>query len=266
MCLKIGLFAMIIVMGANINLRTGSITNVNVAHLIAASLNKSGYDIYETDYILENGYKFECIQVRDMDDNELESKINNSLTKHFSILIDPWFGETKTVALEPVIHMQSERYLSVEYIFRFITADNTKYWRLCVTVDMKSGEVIGLDDLIDIDDEFVDLIKNGSILKLEAVGDLYTAEEVTERDNRTFNELDSIQIQNFFLPFTKEYLYGDYYRKNDNYDMVSMSTYLYSKRFYLEEQNICFTSYNNFNTITRIEINSLDNLLKVPKW
>ena len=73
---KIGLFAMIILLGAITNLGTGATTNVNVADSsIATNQSKSGYDIFQTDYTLENGYKFKCIQARNMEDKELENKI-----------------------------------------------------------------------------------------------------------------------------------------------------------------------------------------------
>lgn len=49
-----------------------------------------------------------------------------------------------------MIHLQSSRYLSVEYSFKYLKTyikDDNKYWHLCVTVDMQSGKVIFLDDL-----------------------------------------------------------------------------------------------------------------------
>ena len=121
-----------------------------------------------------------------MKDKDLEKKINESLNSCFYILSDTWFGEGKTNARKLLIHCQNDRYLSVEYIWEYITADYL-YWHLCVTVDVQSGELVCLDDLIDVNEDFVLLVKNGCILRISASEFLEeTAEEASKRANDFF--------------------------------------------------------------------------------
>lgn len=256
----VGLLTIVILLAANIDHAVEAIGEMNMVHSSTATYKNQSlscdYSICESSYTLENGYTFPCLKVYGMKDTELEDKINDSLTKYFFILTDPWFRDTRVSALTPIIHLQSPKYLSVEYIFRYTTAEN-KYWHFCVTVDMENGEVIFLDDLIDIDDDFALLVKHGRILRREAAEYELTAEETTKYENDFFAKQDTDYIKRFFNGFTREYLYGDYYR-NNGYDMLSMNTYLYSNYFYLEEENICFTTANSTALITKIRIDDLE--------
>lgn len=232
--------------------------------------NNCGYQVYESQYTLDNGYSFANIQVRGMKDKNLEKKINESLNSCFYILSDTWFGEGKTKAEKLLIHCQTDKYLSVEYIWDYITADYL-YWHLCVTVDVQSGELICLDDLIDVNEDFAMFVKNGNILRKSASVLLdETAEQVSKRVNDYFSKSKVEYILWYFKQFTKEYMYGDYYRKN-NYDMKTEEISLYQNYFYLEEGILCFKddisdSGWDDTVIVRISIDDIEDYLKVPKW
>lgn len=232
--------------------------------------NNCGYQVYESQYTLDNGYSFANIQVRGMKDKNLEKKINESLNSCFYILSDTWFGEGKTKAEKLLIHCQTDKYLSVEYIWDYITADYL-YWHLCVTVDVQSGELICLDDLIDVNEDFAMFVKNGNILRKSASVLLdETAEQVSKRVNDYFSKSKVKYILWYFKQFTKEYMYGDYYRKN-NYDMKTEEISLYQNYFYLEEGILCFKddisdSGWDDTVIVRISIDDIEDYLKVPKW
>ena len=232
--------------------------------------NNCGYQVYESQYTLDNGYRFTNIQVRGMKDKNLEKKINESLNSCFYILSDTWFGEGKTKAEKLLIHCQTDKYLSVEYIWDYITADYL-YWHLCVTVDVQSGELICLDDLIDVNEDFALFVKNGNVLRKSASVLLdETAEQVSKRVNDYFSKSKVEYILWYFKQFTKEYMYGDYYRKN-NYDMKTEEISLYQNYFYLEEGILCFKddisdSGWDDTVIVRISIDDIEDYLKVPKW
>ena len=232
--------------------------------------NNCGYQVYESQYTLDNGYSFANIQVRGMKDKNLEKKINESLNSCFYILSDTWFGEGKTKAEKLLIHCQTDKYLSVEYIWDYITADYL-YWHLCVTVDVQSGELICLDDLIDVNEDFALFVKNGNVLRKSASVLLdETAEQVSKRVNDYFSKSKVEYILWYFKQFTKEYMYGDYYRKN-NYDMKTEEISLYQNYFYLEEGILCFKddisdSGWDDTVIVRISIDDIEDYLKVPKW
>lgn len=232
--------------------------------------NNCGYQVYESQYTLDNGYRFTNIQVRGMKDKNLEKKINESLNSCFYILSDAWFGEGKTKAEKLLIHCQTDKYLSVEYIWDYITVDYL-YWHLCVTVDVQSGELICLDDLIDVNEDFALFVKNGNILRKSASVLLdETAEQVSKRVNDYFSKSKVKYILWYFKQFTKEYMYGDYYRKN-NYDMTVEEPSLYQNYFYLEEGTLCFKEQGSNSdwddkVIVKISIDDIEDYLKVPKW
>ena len=218
-----------------------SLVTIGILTIIGINIpkNNCGYQVYESQYTLDNGYSFANIQVRGMKDKNLEKKINESLNSCFYILSDTWFGEGKTKAEKLLIHCQTDKYLSVEYIWDYITADYL-YWHLCVTVDVQSGELICLDDLIDVNEDFAMFVKNGNILRKSASVLLdETAEQVSKRVNDYFSKSKVKYILWYFKQFTKEYMYGDYYRKN-NYDMTVEEPSLYQHYFYLEEGILCF--------------------------
>lgn len=249
-----------------------SLVTIGILTIIGINIpkNNCGYQVYESQYTLDNGYSFANIQVRGMKDKNLEKKINESLNSCFYILSDTWFGEGKTKAEKLLIHCQTDKYLSVEYIWDYITADYL-YWHLCVTVDVQSGELICLDDLIDVNEDFAMFVKNGNILRKSASVLLdETAEQVSKRVNDYFSKSKVKYILWYFKQFTKEYLYGDYYRKN-NYDMTVEEPSLYQHYFYLEEGILCFKddisdSGWDDTVKVRISIDDIEDYLKVPKW
>lgn len=225
------------------------------------------YNVYESPFTLDNGYSFLCVQVSGMKDKKLEQKINSNLTKYFSILSDTWFGEGKTVAEVPIIYLQSSRYLSIRYRFRYITADNL-YWNQCVTIDMQSGEVVFLNDLVDLNEGFAELIKHGNIIECGPGGYEITPKELTEQENKYFSSMDTKLILNCFEDFTKNYLYGDYNKKNEpDYDTSGLP-YVYRAYFYLREGAICSTPFSGFDSsmIYTIKTKDIKDYLKVPEW
>lgn len=246
---------------------------ITLATLIALTSRQEGnyYEVYTSQYTLSSGYTMNVFQVRGMKDKALEDKVNESLNSYLYILVEPWFLPENLEEYEPVIHCQTENYLSVEYSFNY-TAPYYKSpasWHYCITVDMQSGEVVFIDDLIDIDEDFALILKYGSIVKTEggeSVEGWLTDEEASEFENEQFSRWPVHSILSAFDGFTRDYLYGDYYRQN-GYNMYNFETYIYSNTFYLEEGKICFASpYASFYYIDWIMLDDIEDFLKVPKW
>ena len=229
-----------------------------------------GYELCESQYTMDNGYTFTTIQVCDMKDKELEQKINDSLNSRFDVLRDCWFGDTKTRAFEPVIHCQSSRYLSIQYIWDYLTADIK--WHLCLTVDMQSGELIYLDDLIDMNEAFLQDVKEGKILKdVGRPSAILDYADPMERLNEYLAKQDTDYIfRAIFEDCTRGYLYGDYWRKQ-GYPMDDM-TNVYHKYFFLEEGMVYLIDDNSYSGINeesamvRIAVEDVEGYLKVPAW
>lgn len=222
------------------------------------------YEVYTSQYTLSSGYTLNIFQVCGMKDKALEAKVNESLNSYLYILVEPWFLPERLEEYEPIIHCQSERYFSVEYSFLYTTEFKTTSWHYCITVDMQSGEVVFLDDILDVNETFAERIKSGSIIKTEG-GGWYTEEETIEIINQWYSKRETDYIQRIFNDFTRDYLYGDYYREN-GYIMSNYETYIYQTTFYLEEGKICYAAPGSDYTIEWIMIDDIEDLLKVPKW
>lgn len=242
-----------------------------------------GYQVMESQYELDNGYCFTNFQVCGMKDKRLEEKINGSLNQYFYAMEEPWFETGYTEEIANVIHCNSERYLSVEYIFLYENYENGNdlhnIWHFCVTVDMTTGEVVFLEDLIDLSEEFALLVKNGNTLLYNGMVQEYdgeavvesenlwiTAEEWIKSENKMLNRMDTSQIIYKFRKYTREFLYGDYYREK-GHDMYTTDQYLYHNYFYLTDGEIHFSQSDDYFFSTRyIDIDDIEEYLKVEKW
>ena len=227
------------------------------------------YEVYISSYTLQTGYVMKVFQVRGMEDKELENKVNESLNSKLYILEDPWFLPENIEENEPVIHLQSDRYLSVEYSFKNTRAEYTRNssWHHCVTVDMHSGELLYLDDLLNLNKEFAVKVKYNSILHQEGYN-LWWDEDNTVLANRSFREKDTDQILRYFEDFTHDYLYGAYYRNRGDDMPYRWDTWLYQTVFYMEEGKLVFTveDATEIYHVQWILTDENERFLKVPKW
>ena len=231
-------------------------------------LNSSGYQITESQYTLENGYSFAAIQVRGMKDSELEERINESLCSCFFILEKPWFVQSNIESEDPVVHCRTEQYLSIEYRFRYLPSDTVEgNLFVCVTVDMQTGQVVFLDDLIEVDEDFALLVKEEAILNCEGtIQQDFTKDEATKYLNDNWSKKETSYILRYFRGFTKDKLYGKWYWYN-NYDYKALNTDIFTTYFYLEEGRICFSGGSSDpGWMNWIMIDDIENYLKVPKW
>ena len=250
---------------------------VSVVIFIAANIQSQqcGYQICYARYTLDNGYSFKNFQVCGRKDRLLEKKVNERLNSCFHILSDKWFGTDSIRLADLIIHCQTERYLSVEYVWDYYpAADNGIYWHLCVTVDMQNGVVVYLDDLIDVNEEFAMLVKNGAVLRECENNDFtgMTAAEVTQMTNEWISSKETDYILDCFMQFTREYLYGDFYRKAYGDRISDWETVLYENYFYLEEDALCFRDPRSLagvwqgSDIFKIMTKDIETYLKVPNW
>lgn len=279
-------------------LAAGGLLVIIILLIIALKLaqNKSvgcGYQVIESEYTLDNGYCFTNFQVCGMKDRKLEGRVNESLNKYLYILDGHWFNWETTKQMSNIVHFQSERYLSVEYIFKYDSPFYTRYWHFCVTVDMQTGEVVFLDDLINMDEAFGRLVRKGNILKgtgksqsYNAAGELVeedtwdspeaiTADEQTESNNKLFQRADPGYAIRWFEDYTRERLYGAYLEEMgyEGEQLLYSYTTLYHYYFYLEDGEIHFST-GGFQTRTDdiafwteyISVDDIEECLKVPKW
>lgn len=226
------------------------------------------YQITESQYTLENGYSFAAIQVCGMKDSKLEESINNSLCSYFFILEKPWFVQSNIESKPPIVHCQTEQYLSIEYRFWYLPEDTVKGTLfICVTVDMQTGQLVFLDDLIEINEDFASLVKEKAILYCKGtIQQDFTIEEAAKYLNDNWSKKETSFILQYFRKFTKDKLYGKWYWEN-NYDYKALNTDIYTTYFYLEKGRICFSGGSSDPSwINWIMVDDIENYLKVPNW
>ena len=211
--------------------------------------SKYGYWTYSTPYYLSGGYSFDCVQVDGMENEQLQDKINVNLKRYFCWIdfstIDDY------IPCEPQIHLQSSRYISIEYCFLLQATWKQEAW-LCFTVDMQNGEVVYIDDLIDLNEEFAMRLKTGNVLRQEV--EYYTAEENAQEINKEYSTMTVEEILREFNYYTR----GRYLD-----DRVVGDKYVFWNRFYLEEGAVCYRSSGEYKILM---IDKVEEFLKVPKW
>lgn len=214
-----------------------------------------GYEIYEELYPLAEDYDFNCIQVKGMDDLELQDKINRRLKMPLIYFENKGeITEYRYTAYEPIIHLQSSRYLSVENTFQLIRngcvmETISKY----ATVDMETGELMYLDDFIRLDEDFAKAVQSGKILKRDAYLS-WTSKEMTDIINSRFVEMEVHDIEIYYIGFLKGRLLW-YLDTGDSG----------GAEFYLEEGYIAY-NYNDGLVDTKIKASDVRELLKVEEW
>jgi len=117
-----------------------------------------GYDVYSKE-LKTVAYP----QISGLEDEELERKVNESLGYVFEQDIAPDIGSLQVESYPPQIMFQSEKYLSVKTVLQYFNP-NIGGGRLCSfpiyqTVSLETGELLQLDDLLEVSEERGEYIK-----------------------------------------------------------------------------------------------------------
>ena len=200
------------------------------------------------------------------DNNELTSRINDLL---HSAQVD-WIKAPVTQKGKPdipEIRCHSEQYLSL--LTNIYYSNDLRISRFCegITVDLNTGARVFLNDIVDVNNNFITLIKNGSAVI--DVGD-------SQRWRWRSGEKASSEFYNWLLNIPDEELFRmladcsismeQYFYKNNNADIDYYQ--LYKSSFYLENGKIVIILKENLDNETHLvlDINKMEDYLKVPKW
>ena len=217
------------------------------------------YETYIIPYQLTEDDSFECIQVREMEDEQLQQKINESFMMVMPYMRGVWLPEADYtsydhISYETTIHLQSSKYLSVEYHFETYAVNGTllNSTRVGVTVDMETGEIVYLDDLVRLDEEFATTVKNCRILKHDAWGSMSAKKHTKDLYKYRWWCTNTSSLARMYEDYAKEHLYQKYQ----------------GQYFYLEEGYIVYDNsvYDNGANYNKIDISRLDDFLLVEKW
>jgi len=102
---------------------------------------------------MEN-FSFITVQVSGMDDKNLQNAINESIIKAMTEWVNDLTGFVVPLGIYPVIHFQSDRFLSFSHEFAVFSLERGDNVINVITIDMRSGERVELRDLVDVDIDF----------------------------------------------------------------------------------------------------------------
>jgi len=229
-------------------------------------LPKTEYSVFTENYEWVDGVSFLIYQITGLVDQEKESRINNEL----KAAATDWLVDSMkdAVSIKPgpyagtpdeLLRFQTDRFLSVSYVYEFPQQRLPCPFIISVTIDIETGNRVFLDDLVEINEDFLKHILDDDI----AVDYGPNARDLERGFNRTrelFNDmsyeelsqfLDSCQMDNIAL---KQYL-----------ETGGQTSFL--NGFYIDEGILVFTKGqgNSWSEIA-FNLDDIEEFLKVPKW
>ncbi len=203
-------------------------------------------------------------QVCNMENKELENKINESLAHVFTHVIATDLDRISCFSDMPIIMFQNDEYLSVKTII-YYTNPNIGGGRLISfpiyqTVSIRTGELLELDDFVEVSDEFVQYLLD-SPEAIRAIKD----DDIDE----VWNEALDVRIR----AYIKEEISAEEMLQYFEEAATDYDTENYSNKcaFYLTEGEINIVHATNVVDLPkyfkiRLEVDDIEEYLKVPKW
>jgi hypothetical protein len=201
-----------------------------------------------------------------MTDIEKETQINAELLAATTDWISG--SVTRSDPSVPSILCHSNRYLSVSTQFYF--EEEPRNWRIYdyVTIDVVNGERVFLDDLINVDDSFVEALKKGDVVTYsddEIWGISFDVEDIIPIISALSDE-DVLEMLNY-CSIESSKLRTD---AVSSYDLFSRRLHERSS-FSLKDGYLLLhlkppTEYRDFPLTLAIDIDGISEYLKVEKW
>lgn len=178
----------------------------------------------------------------------MQNKINDNLVAvfaHWWLEKRPWLSDMRTA-------LSTDKYLSVMIVYAFSSRPHSnhdyEYAYVCNTIDMSTGEVLYLDDIIEADEELVAIILTEGTIKMYADSwtaptDNYPQEYLdTKKPERVLERLQLCSVPH------AEYEWG------------------HKPTFYLEKNRIYLLNVLNEYSYFYIEPDKISHKLKVDAW
>lgn len=197
----------------------------------------NSFEIYEKEYTAYNNEKQSFIvkyaQISGLGNESLENKINQTLKESITTWINEnceWMDRS-----EIVVKCKTPKYLSLCYVIEWNNSQRNGYLRIGITVDMKTGNRVYLNDLIKdtaslkqtlinynygtefsppIDSEEADII-----IHRASISETKYFEEIYKDDPYVYNHINSYLTakSSFYLTDNKLVITRDKYELNDVY-------------------------------------------------
>ncbi|WP_349943912.1 hypothetical protein ABFV83_11280 [Lacrimispora sp. BS-2] len=182
--------------------------------------------------------------ISNIGDIELGTKINATLSDVFVRWLPEKFKYPDLTYLD--ITLSTNRFFSSQIVYTF-TGRRTENMYICNTINMKTGDIAYLDDLIEVDEEFAKMILTEGISKVEF--DWNSGE------------------YNVDYPHLSDENYADVLEKlRMCSDPFNEDNWIYKPTFYLQNNRLYLLNIFNDESKCYIELDKIQDKLKVDKW
>ena len=186
------------------------------------------------------------IVLMEMEYSELEHKINSTLNNIFVMWMPEKFKYPELTRL--AVELSTNGYLSIYMSYTFYGRIKESM-NICNTVNMRTGEAVYLNDLVEVDEEFAKMILTEGILMSEY--NWMTDEEDSPLKQESLDEKD----------FEKTYSELKICSEPFNED-----NWLFKPTFYLKENRLYLVNLFNYDSEYYIELEKIKHKLKVDMW
>lgn len=205
-----------------------------------------------------NEFSFPVIQLRNMPDEAVTEIANKNIQKAMTSWISGKIVEPSTVDLS--IYCHSEKYLSFVNSFKYVSR-RTDYINDYITIDMKTGKRVMLNDLIDVNEAFVKHIQEDNIVKASEYS-VETLDTVEERLQEYLKEMEPSDLLKKLeeCSLTQEQIIEAGYAPIDE----TIGPLLFRSSFFL--QNNTLVIILDGEVYVTIPLDNITDFLKVEKW
>jgi len=183
-------------------------------------------------------------QINNLYGDELKNKVNISLVEAF---VD-WMSEKfKYAELSfACVEICTDKYLSVHMVYTFY-GRRVDHVNICNTVDMQTGEIVYLDDLIEVDEEFAKRLLTDGILKVDYdwMSGKYDVDYPGLETENIEDVLEKLKLCS--EPFNQD-------------------NWAFKPTFYLGTNRIYLLNIFNPGSVGYIELDKVEGELKVDRW
>lgn len=202
-------------------------------------------------------FSFQVVQVRDMQEDKLplENIINQNIKEAMTSWIRGKVLTPNTVNLKITCHVGKYLSFGNSFIYQSVREDFINDY---VTIDMMTGQRVQLDDLLEVNEDFVEFLQeNPDIIKtlddLEPwrwVADLseYSSSELLEELNKCSYTQEEL-IQNGYAPIEE-----------------SLGPLLFRNSFFLQDGMLVISLWRGGEGLIPLDVDDIKDYLKVEGW
>lgn len=203
-------------------------------------------------------FSYNIIQIENMPDefSSIQDTINDNLKEAMTSWVRGQVTGAEEVRLTVTCH--SERYLSAYNEFVYISR-RTDRFNDYVTIDMSSGQRVFLKDLVEINEEFAEFLRNNQDIIKEGPNSFWQFPPDLKKRYTTSELLEELNK----CSYTQEEVIQEGYYPVEG----SIGSLLFRNSFFVREGMLVITLYQGGDErFVTLDVDDIEDFLKVDKW